>query len=268
MRFSLNGIGVAVTFNLALQGFFVGRTGSKIGTRQVAKRSTDSPSSPRRSKRFIHTILLLLITAVISIPFVTDGSFDSDRKETSVEPPNDGLVRLKVAPASLDALLALSPEELARVDLARMNLLCAQGLAGAESIDEEAIAEKSKLLDEWAKKVKFETERHLYRLTHPDYKEHAEHFKHSEARFRAEWLVMTLQQDCGVHYFLNTEDYRDKPIKEWPPLTDARMCFVNGLVGDDFGGNCVSLPIVYAAVGRATWRFNGAYDRRCRLESG
>lgn len=41
------------------------------------------------------------------------------------------------AVASLPALLALSPERLSGLDIARMNLLCAQGLPGAENLDVE-----------------------------------------------------------------------------------------------------------------------------------
>ncbi len=84
---------------------------------------------------------------------------------------------------SLDALLKMTPEELAKVDIAEMNLLCAVGLPDAEGID---IDKCMATLDRWAERVKGETERHLYRLTDPRYKDHAEHYKHSEARFRAE----------------------------------------------------------------------------------
>ena len=84
---------------------------------------------------------------------------------------------------SMEQLLAMPAEQLAQVDIARMNLLCATGLPGAEDLDiDKCLA----TLDRWATRVKQETERHLYRLTDPAYKEHAEHYKHSEARFRAE----------------------------------------------------------------------------------
>lgn len=48
------------------------------------------------------------------------------------------------APAEL---AALSDAELAQVDIARMNLICAQGIPGSESLDADAVL---KLLDEWA----------------------------------------------------------------------------------------------------------------------
>lgn len=90
--------------------------------------------------------------------------------------------RAGAVPTSHYDLLKMSPAELADVDFALMNLLCAKGLPGAEDMDIPAILKK---LDEWAAKVAFETERHLYRVTDPQY---ADHYQHSEARLRAEFM--------------------------------------------------------------------------------
>ena len=108
----------------------------------------------------------------------------------------------------------MSPAELEKVDIAEMNLLCAQGLPGAEKLD---VRKCLSMLDQWALRVKGETERHLYRLTDPGYKDHAEHYKHSEARFRAEWLVTVLQKDVGVHYYKGFDPLSDKNC----PIPDA-----------------------------------------------
>jgi hypothetical protein len=78
-------------------------------------------------------------------------------------------------PTSDYDLLAMTPEELARVDIALMNLLCAKGLPGAENRDIPPALRKR---GEWGAKVRFETERHLYRGTDP---RHAEHYANSEA---------------------------------------------------------------------------------------
>lgn len=142
----------------------------------------------------------------------------------------------------------MTTEQLAKVDIAEMNLLCATGLPDTEGVD---IDKCMATLDRWAERVKAETERHLYRLTDPRYKEHAEHFKHSEARFRAEWLVRVLQEDIGLHYHAGfvRQDEKVKPFKT------SKEVFLHGLLDNDdphkaFGGNCVSLPVAYAAVGR------------------
>ena len=151
-------------------------------------------------------------------------------------------------PGTLDELLAMTPEQLAKVDIGEMNLLCATGLPGAEEMDINKCLAK---LDQWAARVKHETERHLYRLTDPAYKDHSEHYKHSEARFRAEWLVTMLQQDVGLHYHAGFVP-QDVDV---PPFQTSKETFLHGLMDNEdahkaFGGNCVSLPVAYAAVGR------------------
>jgi hypothetical protein len=142
----------------------------------------------------------------------------------------------KSAPTSYYDLLAMSPDELAGVDIALGNLLCAKGLPGAENLDIPAVL---KQLDAWAAKVKFDTERHLYRVTDPRY---AEHYGHSEARLRAEFIVQTLQEECGVHYNpdrITTADWRN-----------SQDLFLHGLVGSANGGTCSSMPLLYVAIGR------------------
>ncbi|HPD31096.1 MAG TPA: transglutaminase family protein [Phycisphaerae bacterium] len=139
-------------------------------------------------------------------------------------------------PASHYDLLAMTPEQLAKIDVALVNLLCAKGLPGAENLDIPAILAK---LDEWAAKVKFETLRHLYRVTDPRY---AEHYNHSEARLRAEFIVQCLQEDCGVRY---------NPDRIYEPdFRDSRDMFLHGMLPGANGGTCASMPVMYVAIGR------------------
>ncbi|MFB3893016.1 MAG: transglutaminase family protein [Phycisphaerae bacterium] len=137
---------------------------------------------------------------------------------------------------SLDELLGLSPEHLAGVDLAEMNLLCATGLPGAEGLDIDRCLAR---LDEWAAKVKIETDRHLYRAHDPRW---AEHYKNSENWLRAELLAQVLQEECGVHY--NMERVRNIDF------TKSKDLFIHGMIDDANGGTCASMPVLYAAVGR------------------
>jgi hypothetical protein len=139
-------------------------------------------------------------------------------------------------PTSYYELLAMTPEELGKVDIAVMNLLCAKGLPAAENLDVPAALAK---LDEWAKKVRFDTERHLYRVNDPRY---AEHYKHSEARLRCEFIVQCLQEDCGVRY---------NPDRIYNPDTrDSRDTFIHGMLPGANGGTCASMPVMYVAIGR------------------
>jgi hypothetical protein len=68
------------------------------------------------------------------------------------------------SPPSWVDLVGKDPEQLKRVGIAEMNLLCAEGLPGAENFD---IPECLATLDRWAAHVRSETIRHLYRLGDP-----------------------------------------------------------------------------------------------------
>jgi hypothetical protein len=141
-----------------------------------------------------------------------------------------------VLPKSHYELLAMSPAELGKVDIAIVNLLCAQGLPGAEKLD---IPAALKRLDEWAAKVKFHTQRHLYRVNDPRY---ADHYAHSEARLKAEFIVQCLQEDCGVHYNVNRIDT--------PDFSNSQDMFLHGMIDSTNGGTCASMPVMYVAIGR------------------
>ena len=151
-------------------------------------------------------------------------------------PNQQSFTAIRHLPVSFYDLLAMSPEELGKVDIAVTNLVCAQGLPGAENLNIPSMLAR---LDEWAKKVRFETDRHLYRLSDPRY---AEHYKYSEARLRVEFLVQCLQEDCGVHY--NLERARNVDFSRPQDL------FIHGMIGNDNGGTCSSMPVLYTAVGR------------------
>ena len=95
---------------------------------------------------------------------------------------------------SLNRLLGMTREELCGLDIARMNLMCAEGLPGAEGLD---VAQCLSRLDDWAQRVRRETQRHLYRVADPRY---ADQYRKSESYFRASMMLQVLQEDCGVHY--------------------------------------------------------------------
>jgi hypothetical protein len=116
---------------------------------------------------------------------------------------------------------------LGKVDIAEMNLLCATDLSGAERLDIDRCLAK---LDQWAERVRAETKRHAYRLSDPSL---AEHYKGSASRFRAEFLLQVLQEDCGVHYNMDRVENID--------FRRSQDLFLHGLIGDASGGTCVSI---------------------------
>ena len=145
-------------------------------------------------------------------------------------------------PANLTELLAMSHDRLAACDVALMNLLCAEGLRGAENLN---VAAGLSTLDHWAHRVDFETRRHLYR-----FQKNPAEFDHSEAKFRMLMLGVTLQTNFAVRY--NPD--RITPAGVFEPndvfFADSRDVLLHGLTGERRMGTCSSLPVLYIAVGR------------------
>ena len=119
-------------------------------------------------------------------------------------------------------------------EIATANVSCSRGLPGAGEVDEAAAFQT---LDEWAKHVESETARHLYR-----FRQNPSAFNNSEAYFRMLSLVTVLQEDCGVRY--NPERMQS------PDFADSRDLFLHGLLTGKHQGTCVSMPVLYVAVGR------------------
>jgi len=137
---------------------------------------------------------------------------------------------------TLGDLASMSDEQLSDLDIAVMNLRCAEGLPGAKHLD---IQKCRRQLDRWAAKVKSETDRHLYRVNDPRF---AEHYRKSVPYFKASMMLQVLQEDCGVHY--NHARIRDIDF------TKSQDLFLHGMIGNDNGGTCVSMPVLYTAIGR------------------
>jgi hypothetical protein len=135
----------------------------------------------------------------------------------------------------LSDLARMPEEELPRLDVAVVNLACAAGLPGAESLD---IPECIRVLDGWAAQVKQYTER-----VGRD-RERASREWGSWNRFRVAAMITVLQRDLGVHY---RQKLIDLPDEEF--FKRSEHLFVHGVI-QGVGGTCTSLPVAYAAVGR------------------
>jgi hypothetical protein len=128
-------------------------------------------------------------------------------------------------------------------DVAALNLRCAQGLPGAEELDEGRMLN---WLDQAAQRAQFETRRHWYRFN-----EAPSTYNNSAAYFCCYLLLQTLQEDLGVRY--NPARIRDSKFQDPrcfdPDFHDSRDLFIHGIV-DGPGGTCASMPVICAAVGR------------------
>lgn len=95
-------------------------------------------------------------------------------------------------PKTLDELLVLSPDQLEKVDIALINLLCAVGLRGSENLDVE---ECLRTLDAWALNIDWQTKRNFHRYT-----ERPEEFNNSLAYYRMGMMGTVLVQDMKIQY--------------------------------------------------------------------
>ncbi|MFO1511508.1 MAG: transglutaminase family protein [Verrucomicrobiota bacterium] len=100
-------------------------------------------------------------------------------------------------------------------------------------------------MDQWAKRVRTETERHLYR-----FRAKPAEFENSEGYFRMLMMAVVFYEDFNVHY--NPERV-SSPQNINPNdrfFADSQDIFLHGLIGSRRMGTCSSLPVLYAAVGR------------------
>ncbi len=140
---------------------------------------------------------------------------------------------------TLEELINLPERDLAKVDIATMNLICTEGLPGSERIDRKALLAK---LDAWAAYVAYETNRHRYR-----FEQNPEEYNHSWGEFAMLMMAMTLQQDLGVRYNPDQIPPEDDPNRF--DFTRSQDLFINGLL-EGTGGTCTSMPVLYIAIGR------------------
>ena len=128
--------------------------------------------------------------------------------------------------------------------------------AGAEKLD---VRKCLKTVDDWAKMVRFDADRHYYR-----FQRNPAEFSNSEGEYRIMMLVTVLQQDCGVHYHMERVTNVD--------FRNAKDLFIHGMTGDKNGGTCVSMPVLYTAVARRLgWPVKLALAKGhvfCRWEDG
>jgi hypothetical protein len=144
-------------------------------------------------------------------------------------------VENEVAPRSLNELLSLPIEELDQVDIGRANLLCTEGLPGAEGLDVE---EHVGRLDAWAERCRRMTQHHL-----PGFSSIAHHFQHSEPKWRLCAMAKLLRDECGV-------GYHEQRINGEPDWSDSQDLLIHGLTGPRRRGTCASLPVFFVAIAR------------------
>jgi hypothetical protein len=149
--------------------------------------------------------------------------------------------------ASVDDQLAyfagLTEEELAKFDIAYLNLVCAQGLNGSENLDITACLRS---LDEMAAFVKVNTRANLHM-----FRQNPGEYANSEGQFRALLMVSLVVKRYGASY---NPDRIESPNNLSPNdvfFRDSQDIFLHGLLKrQPRMGTCTSLPVFWIALGR------------------
>ena len=193
-------------------------------------------AAKRQRRRWVTAIAAVVTLIIMAGAWHSRRSISSNARQTAN----------KALPAddkwTVQALLALKPHQLEGLDIALVNLLCAEGLRGSEKLDIDMALNR---LDEFAARVRVETDRNMHRFD-----SNRSEYKNSKPYFRMLMLVTVLQQDFGIRY----NPARVTPVGVFEPndkfFADSRDVFLHGLTGDPGMGTCSSLPVFYVAVGR------------------
>lgn len=132
-----------------------------------------------------------------------------------------------------------------RKGTAALNLQCAQGLPGAESLDIEKCL---KTLEDWTKHIAGETNRYIDR-----YHAAPGRYFNSLPYFKVLLMMTALHEDMGIRYNpeLMSGDVPYEEYKRGLVIKDSRDVFIHGLLSDRRQGTCASMPVLAVAIGEA-----------------
>jgi hypothetical protein len=152
-------------------------------------------------------------------------------------------------PQSLQELLQMPSEQLDGVDVAVMNLLCAEGLLGSENLNVQQCLDR---LDAWAAHVEQQTKRNLHR-----FRERPQEFKGSLPYYRLGMLGTVLAEDLRIQYNPKLEArlaqgaIESKSSDAWNAFfSSSTDVFIHGLLSGNHYGTCASMPFLYTAIAR------------------
>jgi hypothetical protein len=155
--------------------------------------------------------------------------------------PNSFAAEFK-QPTTLKELIALSPADLEKCDIARMNLLCAEGLPGSENLN---VDEDLATLDQWAQHIKSETDRNFHH-----YLEDPAYYYNSTNFYKMLMMAVVLYEDYGIRYNPKWIEAPREIRDDDHFAADSRDLLINGLVGPQRMGTCSSMPVLYVALAR------------------
>jgi len=155
------------------------------------------------------------------------AAVDGSRDQRPALPPTTPV------PASLAAVLALTPAALGATDVAVVNMRCAEGLPGAEHLD---VLGCLATLDRWTDAVR------RYTRDNADLYQHdPARYGHHEGFSKLVLMAVLLKRGIGVRY-------QPAAIGNMR-FVDSRDDLLHGLLTRKLG-TCTSLPVLCVAIGR------------------
>jgi len=133
-------------------------------------------------------------------------------------------------------------KEVIHQDMAELNLICSQGLDDENELLD--LNDYSERIERYAKRTRSETTRYRYK-----FQKNPKEYDYSEAKYRMIMMSTILYEDFDVHYN-KAQRTNCLTASNTEFLADSRTAFIRGPMDPNIGGNCGSLPILYAAVGR------------------
>jgi hypothetical protein len=196
--------------------------------------------NPRKAgtKSFRRSITVSII--VVSIVGLAAAGLIS--RNHSKQPTVSPSVRLPKSPRTPAELLALKPADLEGTDIALMNLLCSEGLPGAEDVNIDACLSG---LDQWAERVKAETLRNYHQ-----FQKDRKYFYNSESFYKMLMLAVIVYEDMGVRYNPKWIASPSQIQENDHFFADSRDVLIHGILGGRRMGTCSSMPVLYIALGR------------------
>ena len=156
--------------------------------------------------------------------------------------PKEYAIQNELKPVSARDLFEMPMENLDRVDIGRMNIICARNVIKSEVIDTEKYVGK---LDEWAAIAKRMEQKYL-----PSFERNAARYDNSPAKFKAVTLALTIQQDLKCGYNMNLiESGAMSDVRSPRFFRNPDDIFITGLLKNR-KGTCASLPVLFVALGR------------------
>ena len=200
--------------------------------KQFTVKPPPEPQKPLRVVNWIFGSAIFLIAAVV----ITAIYFSH----------KSSLVPTSYQPKTLAELLTLSPSQIGKCDVATMNLLCAEGLVGAENVN---VQQCLHTLDEVAKQIRTETEKAM-----PRYYNNPYFYKnYSVNQFKI--MCMTSYVQNKLYWGYNMDLARSPSRESYRELgkimtQNSQHVFIHGLINEPHMGTCSSLPVLWVSLGR------------------